>query len=179
MKNNLKNIRKAKVFDEPFDHIYVNEVFSDETYNRIISSLPKTEQYDYMAGSLRGSFEFDSWECKDLFLLSELKDVLCEKFKCIGKNECAVLIRDLNGFSIAPHPDSENKSVTALFYLPKDDSISDSGTEFYSGNGDLVKKFNFNANSMLAFKVGKNSYHGLRRFEKQTPRDLLLYYVCK
>ena len=174
MNYTISRIEVAQVCPTPFPHIYVSDVVEDGIYDRLVSSLNDGE-YQTLDG-LRHSRELDNW-ARDLFLSPEIRESLCRKFDCSGSTSSAVLVRDKKGFSIAPHADAPGKVVTALFYLPKND-LEDSGTEFYA-NGEVVNKFPFKRNSMLAFKVGPSSFHGLASFNHDTPRDLLLYYVSK
>jgi len=75
------------------------------------------------------------------------------------------LNRDVEGFTIRPHPDVESKIVTVTFYLPADESQTHLGTAFYEfgeGRRDLrvVKRFAFKPNSGYIFCVSPDSWHG-------------------
>jgi hypothetical protein len=88
-----------------------------------------------------------------------------------------MLLRDLEGYEIAPHPDGRAKIVTMQIYIPADRSQLDLGTAVYKrrfkslqglyswhGRFQKVKQFAFQPNSGYGFAVsnllGKKSWHG-------------------
>jgi hypothetical protein len=83
------------------------------------------------------------------------------------------LVRDLGGYRIEPHPDTQSKIVTMQFYLARDSSQIDLGTALYrlrlwkwrnlvspSGVLEKFKQFEFRPNSGYGFAVGRTSWHG-------------------
>lgn len=86
------------------------------------------------------------------------------------------LMRDLPGFFISPHPDKPEKLATLQLYLPADDSQKGLGTCFYSDEGRaLALKLLFSPNTGYAFKVTKDSWHGVQRIPPgSAPRHSLL-----
>ena len=178
MRSHIDRIGSATLFEAPFQHIYVQNIFDEDIYESIINGLPDDSRYKSLAGNPRNFYDIDSWKMRHLFNSEELSLTICKKFSCFGGTDRAVLVRDRKGFSISPHTDCVTKLITAIFYLPSDDSLQDCGTEFYSKHGEIKKKFPFKRNSMLAFKVGTNSFHGLKKFNGKR-RDLLLYYISK
>ena len=91
------------------------------------------------------------------------------------------LIRDVPGYSIAPHPDTRKKIVTMMIYLPSDESQADLGTSLYARQLSVrgitskadrfkeVKRFPFHPNTSFAFAVNntvrKKSWHGRELIE--------------
>jgi hypothetical protein len=87
-----------------------------------------------------------------------------------------VLYREMEGYEIAPHPDTRKKVVTMHLYLPADRSQLDLGTALYRRKllalplgswhhrFTKVKQFAFQPNSGYAFVVNntltKKSWHG-------------------
>lgn len=94
-----------------------------------------------------------------------------------------ILLRDLSGYRITPHPDTPSKVVTCQFYLPKDKGQATLGTSFYErlDDGFMRKAFTlgYYPNSAYCFTVTDNSFHGTE-FEEfgSTPRNsmMLNYY---
>jgi len=96
----------------------------------------------------------------------------------------AMLLRDLVGYSIAPHPDTHEKAITTQFYLPKDDTQQGLGTHLHYGNDDAPDARDialpFRPACGYAFPVQKKSWHGvptLRTNSGQRDSLLLNYYV--
>lgn len=84
-----------------------------------------------------------------------------------------VIYKDLDGYSISPHPDTRKKVVTMQLYMPRDDRQKDMGTTLYqmSAKGVLhpgsyflepVKTFPFLPNVGYAFVVLKPSHSVLK-----------------
>jgi len=111
------------------------------------------------------------------------------------------LVKDFSQYSLDVHTDSRHKFLTFLFYLPKDDSISNIGTTLYRAKkNDInenqihfseeeskelfepVKKCPFIPNSLLVFPRTNISYHGVEEVNiNKNQRDLLLlnYHLKK
>jgi len=106
------------------------------------------------------------------------------------------LHKDLEDFEVRPHTDIHSKLVTYLFYLPKDDSLSDLGTNMLvpkdkSNVGttkhqkwedfDIVNTSKYVPNSFLAFTPCENSYHAVKiKFPeelKKKERDTIRGFV--
>jgi hypothetical protein len=94
-----------------------------------------------------------------------------EGLKSITAYPKPALVKDLGGYEIKPHTDTNSKIVTMQFYLPHDHSKSDLGTAVYrlrlskllyapSQRFEKVKQFAFAPNSGYAFAVGRKSWHG-------------------
>lgn len=86
------------------------------------------------------------------------------------------LMRETEGYSIAPHPDTRKKIVTMQFAMPADESQRDLGTSFYERSADprdwlavprgfrIAKQMPFLPNCCYGFSVlntwGLKSWHG-------------------
>jgi len=110
---------------------------------------------------------------------SDFSNLLLEKFS-IKKNGHSdfFLHKDLDDFEVTPHRDVKSKLVTYLFYFPKDDSLSQLGTQILIpkegktipdttdhqdwNDFEIVKLSKYIPNSFLAFIPGKNSYHAVK-----------------
>lgn len=99
---------------------------------------------------------------------------------------------DRKGYQIRPHTDVASKIVTALFYLPDEDDFeaAEFGTSvLVERNGsensdphdwsgyDTAFTAPFIANSMFAFRVGENSWHGVKPVSKPIRRRSIQYFV--
>ena len=116
-------------------------------------------------------------------LFSKLSAGLCRRYG-IPKDELKTipafprgqLYSETGGFRITPHPDTREKIVTMQFAFPKDDSLVDIGTEFYTRSLNPIyllreprgfkisKAMPFLPNHAYAFSVlndiGMKSWHG-------------------
>jgi hypothetical protein len=95
-----------------------------------------------------------------------------------------ILTRDIPGYRIKPHTDTDWKGITVQLYLPKDDSHTNIGTIFHSKlpDGTLTKKaqMRFAPNCGYAFTVGTDTWHSADTVGPEvTTRDsiLLTYFV--
>jgi hypothetical protein len=106
----------------------------------------------------------------------------------------AMLVKDLDGYKIGPHTDIRRRAVSAMFYLPSDESYEPFGTALYTpieaglrSDGREHLKFDAfhkvatmpcRANSMFAFARSDTSFHGVEPIKRPgAERDVLLYIL--
>lgn len=93
------------------------------------------------------------------------------------------LLRDSYGYKIAPHADTDSKTITTQWYLPKTSSQIHLGTTVHEKTDsgfDLVRQMEFAPNRGYAFGVTKDSWHGVTPMvEADGVRDSLMcfYYT--
>jgi len=97
-----------------------------------------------------------------------------------------ILTRDVPGYRIGIHPDTDWKGITIQLYLPRDNSIDHIGTIFHrrTGNKTFEKawQMKFAPNTGYAFAVDKDTYHSVDTVGPEVnTRDsiLLTYFVDK
>lgn len=199
----VDSISRSVVETEPFNYLYVEDVFPWSTYKKLINFLPGVYLEIEKSRGTRGYPKRFTAVPQDFFwksiyeqlLNGELERCLCKKL-FIGEGNYVqdlLLIRDEPGYSIPPHTDSTNKAITVLFYLPKDGSIIEEGTSLFTPKQkgftcktgrhysfedfDKFKTMMFKPNSMLAFARTDNSFHGVEPTNSR--RDVLLYNINK
>ncbi len=141
-------------------------------------------QQDDFARALYGKFQTEL-----AYLFEPAAD---GKAPTIRLHKEVMLIRDLEGYALGPHTDTQPKVVTVLFYLPSDESRPDLGTAIYlpkdrafSLRGgehydfaefDHVATKSYLPNRLLSFVCGDQSFHGVEPIKPgQGWRDLVLY----
>ncbi|KAK3275406.1 hypothetical protein CYMTET_16465 [Cymbomonas tetramitiformis] len=106
------------------------------------------------------------------------------------------LSRDMEGYEIGPHTDSNDKWVTVLYYLPKDDTLAKTGgtcvVRSKSGkvqleNSDwmnwsdtdfeVVFQAPFSPNSVFAFSPCYGSWHAVRKVNVSVQRDSIQSFI--
>lgn len=107
-----------------------------------------------------------------------------EDFARVGMYPIPILTRDIPGYLIPPHTDTQWKGITVQLYLPKDDANTDIGTIFHDvlpdGSKPKHTQMRFAPNTGYAFAVGDDSWHSADPVhERVTTRDsiLLTYFV--
>ncbi|THD75538.1 MAG: hypothetical protein E7813_01210 [Bradyrhizobium sp.] len=105
-------------------------------------------------------------------------------FAKVGMYPIPVLTRDIPGYLIRPHTDTQWKGITVQIYLPKDDANTDIGTIFHERLPDRSMpkraKMRFAPNSGYAFAVGDDTWHSADPVhDRVKSRDsiLLTYFV--
>ena len=116
-------------------------------------------------------------------IFSKLSGGLCRRYRIAPEQLNSIpafprgqLYSEIEGFRIAPHPDTRDKIVTMQFAFPEDESLMEVGTEFYSRSlnplnllreprGFVVSRvMPFLPNHAYAFSVlndvGLKSWHG-------------------
>lgn len=186
---------------QPFHHLYVENIFPKETYQRILSEI-KIIQYEPIEKT-RGARGYPKRFTGTIpFFLEELlngefKKSILNKFEIDdnGLIEDLLLIKDYEGYSITPHTDIPRKVISVLFYLPEDNSIEHEGTSIYESRKkgftcetgqhykfeDFEKIWTapFKPNSCLIFARTNNSFHGVEPTNSQVERNVLLYNINK
>lgn len=226
-------LMNAVISEYPYTHMFVKNVFDDQTYQDIQHNLPDDNSFGSIMDSPRilskknsnstykdrfiidmddSSFaslpekqrifwiSFSQW-----FLSSRMIEILSNKFsnhiskrfqntknKNISVRATGLITRDRTGFSIGPHTDTDQKILTLLFYLPKDDKQKHLGTSIYvhkdpafKGVGGSHYKFDefnkvrsvpFLPNSVFCFIKTDQSFHGIDLIEDQNiDRNLIIY----
>lgn len=108
------------------------------------------------------------------------------------------LASDRSGYEISPHTDSIDKLVTILFYLPKDDTYKNFGTNVYKSRDNLddggfmrtyedpnwrehfdaVERGPFLPNTAFAFAPCQTSWHGVENIAgKAVHRDTIQSFI--
>jgi hypothetical protein len=107
-----------------------------------------------------------------------------EHYGEVGMYPIPVLTRDIPGYRITPHTDTQWKGITVQLYLPADDANTHIGTIFHDrlADGSLPKatQMKFARNSGYAFAVGDNTWHSADPVgDEVATRDsiLLTYFV--
>ena len=194
----------------PYPHIIIHNIFPEEFYEKMLKNIPTIQEFtpkpkypgrktltlDEIENLEPSKKEF--WKQMEIWLKSEdFSNLLLNKFgiKKSGTSDY-FLHKDLEDFEVTPHTDIHSKLVTYLFYLPKDDSLSDLGTKILvpkdkSNVGttkhqkwedfDIVNTSKYVPNSFLAFTPCENSYHAVKiKFPeelKKKERDTIRGFV--
>jgi hypothetical protein len=175
----------------------LGRVYGDYPESRLVMQVaPETvEQLD--APYKDFWFDTGSW-----LLTGEFMNFMLAKFDpYIEKDEPArafmheaFLVQDYSTYALLPHTDSPKKVVSALFYLPRDESLAHLGTSIYipkdrskTSDGtaferreqfDLMQTMPYKPNSLFAFVRTDDSFHGVEPLtETDVRRDLLLYDI--
>ncbi len=113
-----------------------------------------------------------------------LKKRFGEGFAGVDMYPIPILTRDIPGYSIPPHTDTQWKGITVQFYLPADDANTDVGTIFHNkladGSMPKARQMQFAPNTGYAFAVGNNTWHSADPVHSRIKtRDsiLLTYFV--
>jgi len=230
----IRRIQATPVRLEPFEHLYVEEVFPpdfyaemrrrmlpDEGYRRLIDTGRVAGPYsparfclfpadledaaaaeDGTAGSeadrdfWRGLLAAFGERAFGDFWLDIFKDAVTRQLESLYGGGTlrlrreAFLLRDRETYELGPHTDSPLKIVSALFYLPPDDSAPDLGTslyrpklpdfvcaggpQYYFHDFHRVVTLPFRRNAMLAFPKSPRCFHGVEPVGSARQRDLLL-----
>jgi hypothetical protein len=199
----IDQIANANGSDKPFSYFWGTSFWSEELYSDLVSSLPPIEQYesfyhrdavnDY--GSTRYRLILDKsglgrieqgkrgiwWDLVETLKSKSFQEVVYHKLgvsRSVPSRIEVLLYRDISGYKISPHTD-KRKIITTQFYLPKDDSIEEVGTELYLKSGKeeftIYKKMKFLPRYGYGFAVSDRSWHGVSTISKAgVVRDSLM-----
>ena len=56
--NILNKINESILYEEPFDHLYIENFFDNSFYKEILSNMPKINEYTHLASTdrVRGNY---------------------------------------------------------------------------------------------------------------------------
>ena len=176
----------------------VSAAYSDKR-----SAVPLTpEGVEALPEPSRGFWtEIGSWLLGGLFaqaIANKFMPVLAKRFgndATPALYDEAFIVSDTTSYSLGPHTDSAPKVLSALFYLPPDDSLAHLGTSLYvpkdhkfrctGGPHHPFDKFErvmtmpFVPNSFLAFARTDVSFHGVQPITGPSVRRDILQYDIK
>src|SRR5258706_10399625 len=105
-------------------------------------------------------------------------------YRKVGLYPIPILTRDVGGYRIPEHTDTQWKGITVQFYLPADQSITHVGTIFSErlpdGSFRPTTRMKFAPNTGYAFAVGSDTWHSVDPVGPEVKsRDsiLLTYFV--
>lgn len=195
----ISAVRRSVVQRRPFAHAYLQHVWPEDVYADLLTALPPASRYrdDNPAKygrpdgrSCRQVLPLDDarttdplWTLvREVLAAPDLQSAVCAHFNLGAARKDGrpvsvsrpVLVRDLPGYWIEPHPDSRAKHITMQLYLPADASQTALGTTLYQlrpfrpaawiGRAPFmhpVHRFPFMPNSGYIFPVRWNSFHGV------------------
>lgn len=187
----------------PFPHIFCENVFPAQFYNKILNHLAKKSDY-HEEGFANRTFGDNvdipgiDFMHSDEFLNSMFFLFRDQAFANYANKETVFehdlrLVRDSKNYKIGPHTDKPIKVLSLLFYLPRTSVYRDCGTSLYvprdpnyrddSGAHhpfELFKKVwtaPFLPNSCFGFWKTNNSFHGVEPLPFSFRRDVLLYNI--
>lgn len=196
-----RKINDTPLVNDPFDYLYIENVFPKGTYDKILKSIKeiKYEPIEKTRGTKGYPKRFTGTTPEFLkeLLDGEIKKAILNKFGIADDSfiQDLLLIKDYEGYQIPPHTDSTKKVISALFYLPEDSSIEHEGTAIYvpkekgfTCNVGVHHNFDdfekvwtapFKPNSCLIFARTENSFHGVEITDSSIERNVLLYNINK
>lgn len=151
---------------------------------------PQRKFWDELRGVMLGG------GIRNLFLM-KFKEQIQERLnQMVGGTlyDESMLVEDITRYALGPHTDTPAKVITALFYLPPDNSQIHLGTSLYMPKDparrcpgtahhkfedfDRVATMPFAPNSMFAFPKSDISFHGVEPLiDPDVKRWLLLYDI--
>lgn len=199
----LHAIANAAVEGAPYPYVYIENVFPADFYAEILAHLPAEYTPIATSRNAKGYPNRFTAAPKDAFWHAlkgrlqngRLRKALCEKLGAkddpAALTDEVLLIRDLAGYAIGPHTDSPAKVITALFYLPQDESLIQAGTSIYTPKDpafrckggphypfdgfDRLRTMAFKPNSVFIFLKTDDSFHGVEPCTGT--RNVLLYDI--
>tara|TARA_Y100001970_G_scaffold279301_1_gene386376 strand:- start:2698 stop:3408 length:711 start_codon:yes stop_codon:yes gene_type:complete len=169
------SIINGELFEEPFNHLYINNFFSSNFYNKLLNFLPKKDEYiqinktksvssdypdeRYIFNITPESFDQFYHDQKIFFgelvnslMSKDFFETVISKFAINGLNTRAqdlnlrmALVKDFSNYNLGAHTDSTDKFMTFLFYLPSDDSHRHIGTSLYKMRESSNKNLSYNS----------------------------------
>ena len=197
-----RRLLDAQVKREPYEHVYIENVFPLWYYDLLLAELPEDQSYTDRTFDNRAMTRQASlaklgpfWHDLTRWMLSrECLVPIMDLFSTLDHNRGGLgfdlrLVRDSRGYCIKPHTDIKAKAMSLLFYLPSDNERSEIGTRVYvpkekgfTSDGtrryefaefDSIYTAPFLPNSMFGFPRSDVSFHGVPPIEV-TRRDVLL-----
>lgn len=199
----LNKIESSSVGKEPFYHLYIENIFPDDFYNKLKNKCLNPNKIETREQDnknfINSRFNFTNYIHKDpilsklntIFENYDIKKSLLSKFYInpnfyseieIHKDEFEFVYTDKNKFQNI-HTDIPSKFLSFVFYFPKDDNIIseddqyNNGTIMYDNNMTPFKNAKYKPNSVCIFAQSFHSYHGFNTTIERTA--LVMFYINK
>lgn len=160
-KHSENAIKSTQFSKNPYQHIVVDNLFSDDVYKNILENkIPTDCLSPIVQGNTVGAAYSDKryilpldrkltilsksqrvfWESMYNWLDTEFKNIILDKFKVNVQTKLRVLYtRDFCGYKIGPHTDNPLKIITLLIYIPSNNDNSELGTSLYTPKENYVQ----------------------------------------
>ena len=188
----ISSLSNAYIGTEPYRHWFLIDVLSKQSVDRLLE-LP-IEAPDVIHDGWRANYKkdrifFNSENCRNHQVCGDVtaafKDNLVketiERYCDIDLSNSHLRIeytQDKDGFYLKPHKDLDVKLFSLMIYLSPEPELSDSGTDMYDAEQNLVKSAPFAKNYGMIFVPGEDTWHGLeRRPIRGIRRSLIVNYV--
>jgi predicted 2-oxoglutarate/Fe(II)-dependent dioxygenase YbiX len=176
----------------PFNHIILNEVFSDEIFSDLCKGLAglhwneaKSEEYlkDNSTEDSTLKFITSNKNLRRAFQNLESAEFLSiisrELSVKITKIDSIVFLRMISGFFNHVHSDENDfgEKVRLIIYVSSADSYQGGELILHDNQGnEELQTYKLDSNTMFGFKMGGASYHSVRKIESGERVCLALTY---
>lgn len=173
-KHICNSVLQSELYVDPFNHLYINNFFSNNFYNDLLNFLPIKEKYTQINKTKSVSADYPDeryifnitpesfnqlyndqklffGEVVNCLMSKEFFETVVNKFTINGSdvnsqdlNLRLALVKDLTNYNLGAHTDSKKKFMTFLFYLPKDTSNKHVGTSLYKLKNNSNNNISFN-----------------------------------
>jgi hypothetical protein len=174
--NYCKKILDSNIISEPFPHIMVEDFLNDDFYDKFIAEINSNDLFQNAPEEHNRSTRM-LWNGKatinkdlnsnykqifvSLLLNNEIRKTIFSKFitnkylpnDIISKHKGTNVQLDCfrGDYKYPIHTDIQGKLITILFYLPKDNNMSELGTNLYDHKKNFVKNTGYTKNKLVIF----------------------------
>lgn len=185
--------RNARVFDDPYRHYLLNELFPAEVA-QALNDLPfKAPSLGGLSGKrelhndTRSYFDAEAMVKYPVMAATaealQARQTIAVLEKAFGVDLAGTYLRleyaqDIDGFWLEPHTDLGVKKFTCLIYLSSLEGHDELGTDIYQNHATHFGRSPFLPNSAMVFVPGVNTWHGFeKRPIKGVRKSVILNYV--
>jgi hypothetical protein len=176
-------------FTEPWEHCIVEDFFPEKIL-KLLQNMPQLSvDYKIINGFrdvlknrffLNNDFFDKNPVFTDILQTLNQKNLFEEKLNCSLSN-CLLrieLIDDCFPFYHESHLDSQEKLLTIIIYIDKDD-VLDLGTDLFLDKDRYAKKIQWKNNSALFFAPSNEKWHGFNPMQYTGIRRLMIVNFVK
>tara|TARA_R100000656_G_scaffold123810_1_gene100798 strand:- start:722 stop:1408 length:687 start_codon:yes stop_codon:yes gene_type:complete len=189
----MRRISEGERIEDPWSAIHATDIFTDDFYNRMLHHLPDKDDYEqcvdfcYQRYRLPIGRDYEKYdivwkELTEILTSPKLTHFLMSQFKIPRElleqsvTVYPMLVKDVAGYKIYPHPDSTEKILTFCIYMPRDKSHPEIGTwinewgkkvnplnrdKYKLEHYPKVRQIPYHPNSCLIFPITKYSFHSV------------------
>lgn len=193
------NVYNSKMNTFPFPHFYIQNIFEDEYYSKIIENLPEeaseikpkikfNEEFYSLLDETKRKFWIDFRErilCGNLksCLLDYFKEHIHDRFKNnpnVKFYDDVFIARTEPNTTLTAHTDTPDKVISLIFYLPTDFNHKEFGTAVYLKDDEMYHRIYtapYFPNSVFGFVRTEESYHGIEPIYENYYRWAIRYSI--